>query len=111
MTTIKRWAASAAVLTFLLIVLGGWVRITGSGLGCGDEWPLCNGRLIPPLDEPATLIEWGHRLVASLVAALVAGTAVVAWLRRGARGVGGPSGPLAAAMVSLGLLVLQVLLG
>lgn len=64
--------------TYLLIVLGGVVRITGSGMGCGDDWPLCNGRLIPPMDLP-TLIEYGHRLAAAGVGLLVAALAAWAW--------------------------------
>ncbi|MFV1987048.1 MAG: heme A synthase [Gemmatimonadota bacterium] len=70
------------IVTYLLIVLGGWVRISGSGLGCGDHWPLCNGRLIPSLEDPATVIEWGHRLVAALVSSLVGVLAVWAFLER-----------------------------
>src|ERR1043166_6038732 len=56
-----RLAWLAATCTYLLIILGAIVRITGSGLGCGEHWPLCNGRLLPPLDLP-TGIEDGHRL-------------------------------------------------
>src|ERR1043166_3095930 len=59
-----RLAWLAATCTYLLIILGAIVRITGSGLGCGEHWPLCNGRLLPPLDLP-TLIEYGHRLPAA----------------------------------------------
>ena len=62
---------------FALIVLGGVVRITESGLGCPD-WPLCHGRIIPPFDA-ATLIEYSHRLVASVVGLLVLATLIVAW--------------------------------
>src|SRR5229473_3177544 len=65
-----RLAWIAATGTYLLIVLGAVVRITGSGLGCGEHWPLCNGRLLPPLDLP-TLIEYAHRLVAALAALLL----------------------------------------
>ena len=64
---------------FALIVLGGVVRITESGLGCPD-WPLCHGRIIPPFDA-ATLIEYSHRLLASVVGLLVLATLVVAWRR------------------------------
>ena len=41
------------------ISLGGFVRVTGPGLGCPD-WPLCYGKIIPPMNYH-TLIEWGHR--------------------------------------------------
>ncbi|MBA2458138.1 MAG: COX15/CtaA family protein, partial [Gemmatimonadales bacterium] len=40
---LRRVAWSGAGLAFGLIVLGGIVRITGSGMGCGDHWPRCNG--------------------------------------------------------------------
>jgi heme A synthase len=68
----------AALATFLLIVLGGVVRVTGSGMGCGDDWPLCNGQLIPPMSLE-TFIEYGHRLAAIAVSVLVAAFAVLAW--------------------------------
>src|SRR5919106_3593558 len=83
MTSFRRLAWTAAALTSLLIVLGAWVRITGSGMGCGDDWPLCNGRLLPPFDDLATVIEWGHRQTAALVSLLVFALAGYAWrLRR-----------------------------
>ncbi|HXE83075.1 MAG TPA: COX15/CtaA family protein [Gemmatimonadales bacterium] len=108
-------AWSAAVCTYLLIVLGAVVRITGSGLGCGDHWPLCNGHLFPPLNDIGTVIEWSHRLVAALVSILVLALAFYGWLlsRRLPRdpglapGVGKPT----AAYVAVSLLVIQVLLG
>ena len=106
----SRLAWSAAACTYLLIILGAIVRITGSGMGCGDHWPLCNGRLLPPLDLP-TLIEYGHRLAAALVSVLVSGLAVYAWwLGRGA-GSGERYVPSRTAYVALGLLIVQVLLG
>jgi heme A synthase len=88
-----------------LITLGGVVRITGSGLGCGDHWPLCDGQWFPPLDLP-TLIEISHRWVAALVTAAVFALFAVAWRRhRKQRELFVPA--LAAAI----LLVIQVLLG
>ncbi|HEV2670837.1 MAG TPA: COX15/CtaA family protein [Gemmatimonadales bacterium] len=111
-----RLAWSAALCTYLLIILGGIVRITGSGLGCGDHWPLCNGHLFPPLDDIGTVIEWSHRLVAALVSVLVVALAAYGWwLARERRfvnpglspGVRTPKAPL----VAVTLLVLQILLG
>ena len=81
-----RLAWTAAVFTYLLIILGAIVRITGSGMGCGEHWPLCNGRLLPPLDVP-TMIEYGHRLAAAAVSVLVTALAAYGWwLRRGTFG-------------------------
>lgn len=98
------WAAAAS--TYLLIVLGAVVRITGSGMGCGDDWPVCHGRLVPPLDDIGTLIEWSHRLVAAIVSILIAMLAVLTWWSRRRGAAVGRAGYLA-----LVLLVFQVMLG
>src|SRR5256885_4523650 len=95
-----RLAWTAATFTYLLIILGAIVRITGSGLGCGEHWPLCNGTLLPPLDLP-TMIEYGHRLAAAAGSVLVAALAAYAWgLKRDAeyemRDAEAPDAPRAA---------------
>ena len=59
------------------IALGGVVRVTDSGLGCPD-WPLCHGRLIPPF-EFHTLIEYSHRLSASMLGFLVLAATIMVW--------------------------------
>jgi heme A synthase len=110
--TVLAWTAAAA--TYLLIVLGAVVRITGSGMGCGDHWPLCNGHLFPPLNDIGTVIEWSHRLVAALVSVLVVALAGYAWRLRRSGIPGLPPGVSRVSrvpFVALGLLVLQVLLG
>ncbi len=104
-TLYHRVALAAAVLTTGLITLGGVVRITGSGLGCGDHWPRCNGVWFPTLDLP-TLIEIGHRWVAALVLLTVFALAIVAWRRH--RHEARLRGLATAALV---LLVIQILLG
>ena len=65
--------------TFALVVLGGVVRVTGSGLGCPD-WPLCYGGILPPAEFEA-IVEFSHRLVASaLLGPLIGATCVAAWI-------------------------------
>ena len=104
-------AWSAAACTYLLIVLGAVVRITGSGMGCGDHWPLCNGHLFPPLNDIGTVIEWSHRLVAALVSILVAALGLYAWRLRARAGSTEQYVPGNAGYVALGLLIVQILLG
>jgi heme A synthase len=77
------WLRAISVATvlavFALIILGGVVRVTGSGLGCPD-WPLCHGKLLPPLEFTA-IIEYSHRLVASaIVGPLILLTCGTVWL-------------------------------
>jgi heme A synthase len=59
------------------VALGGVVRVTGSGLGCPD-WPLCHGSIVPPF-QLETLIEYSHRLSASVLSILVVAATVLAW--------------------------------
>ncbi|MCY4538666.1 MAG: COX15/CtaA family protein [Chloroflexi bacterium] len=70
---------ATAALTLGLIVFGAIVRVTDSGLGCGNDWPLCNGSVFPPLDNINAWIEWLHRLFAMLIGLFGLVTLVVAW--------------------------------
>ena len=103
---LRRLAAGGAGLAFGLIVLGGVVRITGSGMGCGDHWPRCDGEWFPPLDLP-TLIEIGHRWAAALVSLLVLGVGGRRLAPAPAERAAPPARPPWPACV----LVVQVLLG
>ena len=51
------------VFTLIVIVWGAWVRISHSGDGCGESWPLCAGEFIPSSAAKKTWIEYAHRLM------------------------------------------------
>jgi len=90
--------------TFAEIVLGGTVRASGSGEACPD-WPTCHGNLIPAFNA-SVLVEYSHRLAASLVSVLIILLLAAAfWFWRQ------PKYLRILSAVALGLLVLQVLLG
>lgn len=82
--TIQRLALATIAMTFLLILVGGIVRVSGSGLGCGPAnsgfhgWPFCNGAVIPGLDVN-TIIEYTHRTVAGIVGLMSIALTVLAW--------------------------------
>ena len=73
----RRLADLTAVVTFLLIIVGGVVRVSDSGLGCGpggsgtEGWPLCGGDVIPLVGDENTLIEFSHRALATVVVVLI----------------------------------------
>ena len=104
-TWLQGLSTATVAAVFVLVVIGGVVRVTGSGLGCPD-WPLCYGRLLPPLEYTA-IIEYTHRFFASvIVGPLIIATAVVAW-----RGYRNDRWVWLPAVLTLPLLVAQGLLG
>lgn len=74
----RRLADLTALATFALIVLGGIVRVSESGLGCGpggsgtEGWPLCNGEAIPFFHNTEVIVEFSHRTLAAIVTVLIA---------------------------------------
>lgn len=70
----QRWFGrfAAFLLAYLLFVIlfGAWVRITGSGAGCGNHWPTCGGQIVPRAPSVQTLIEYTHRLTSGALGLL-----------------------------------------
>lgn len=63
---LERFAWAVLAYTVLVILFGAWVRITGSGAGCGEHWPSCHGELVPRSPTAATIIEFTHRVTSGL---------------------------------------------
>ena len=107
----RRLALATVGATFLLVIVGGIVRVSESGLGCGpagsglNGWPFCNGDVVPGLDLNS-LIEYSHRVLASVVGLMMIVLAVLAWRR-----YRGQTGLVRASIAAAVLVVAQGLLG
>src|SRR5919197_2918346 len=107
----RRLAAATVVATFVLVVVGGFVRVSDSGLGCGPKgsgfhgWPFCNGDVVPGINLNS-VIEYTHRVVAGIVVVLILALAVQAWRRRRSQ-----RGLVWATAAALALVIAQAVLG
>jgi heme A synthase len=54
-----------------VVLEGAFVRATGSGGGCGNHWPLCNGQVVFGTPALATVIEFAHRAMTVVDSALI----------------------------------------
>lgn len=101
---VHRFAVATALATFGLLIAGGLVSVTESGLACPD-WPLCEGRFIPEMRD-GKQFEHTHRLVASFVGAMTFGLCALIWKHRRRDGLLKRLGLGAVALV-----IVQALLG
>ena len=108
---LRRFSYAALFVAFAHLVFGAIVRISGSGMGCGDHWPLCYGHLFPPMNRPDLVVEWTHRLLASILVLTVASFAAVAWRARAEPRVGGRGGVLRAVQLALAAVLAAAILG
>jgi heme A synthase len=83
---LRRLVLATGLATFALIILGGVVRVSDSGLGCGPAgsgfhgWPFCNGDVVPGVDLNS-IVEYAHRVLAIIVGFMIVGLFVLAWRR------------------------------
>ena len=83
----RRLALLTTIATFALILVGGVVRVSDSGLGCGPAgsgfsgWPFCNGDLVPGVNLNS-IIEYTHRALAIVVGFMILSLFVLAWRHR-----------------------------
>jgi heme A synthase len=111
MTTTRRLAYLALFLAYAQIVFGAVVRITDSGMGCGDHWPKCNGLWFPPLDNTELIIEITHRWIAAGLLIATVALVVAAYLHRHEPRIGGRGGVLRAASLAAALWLAPAILG
>jgi cytochrome c oxidase assembly protein subunit 15 len=79
-TSVERWAWAAVVANTVIILTGGLVRLTGSGLGC-PTWPKCTDNSFVPHRELGVhgVIEFGNRMLTYVLIAVVVATFVAVW--------------------------------
>jgi heme A synthase len=106
LSAFAKYAWVMVAFTVFVILWGALVRATGSGAGCGNHWPTCQGAIIPQPKAIETVIEFTHRLTSSLAGVLAIGLVIWAfraypkghWVRGGA-------------IASLTLMIVEGLLG
>lgn len=81
MSRFSKYAWFVVAYIILVILWGAVVRATGSGAGCGNHWPVCDGEIIPRPEDLETMIEFSHRLTSGLAGIFVLGLLV--WAFRG----------------------------
>src|SRR3954468_4712321 len=108
---IRRVAIFALVVAVIHVVFGAIVRISGSGMGCGDNWPKCYGYWFPPLSRPDLIVEVSHRYLASILVITVSSMALVAFRHRNDVGVGGRGGTLRSALGAVAAVFSAAILG
>ncbi len=103
---LRRFAWGALAYFIAVILWGTLVRATGSGAGCGNHWPLCNGTVLQHSASVNTLIEFTHRVTSGLSFFAVVGVLVWTFL-------GTVRGHLAraAAVASVALTLVEAILG
>jgi heme A synthase len=109
--SVRRLAYLALVIGFAQVVFGAIVRITGSGLGCGDHWPDCYGSLTPVHSAPTLLVEISHRYGAAALSLAIIVLVLVAWAKRSEPGVGGKGGALRPTLLAILLVIIAALFG
>jgi cytochrome c oxidase assembly protein subunit 15 len=79
---LRRFAWGVLVFFIASILWGAVVRATGSGAGCGDHWPLCNGTVFQQSPTLHTMIEFSHRVSAGAIDSILVLVLIVWTWRR-----------------------------
>lgn len=82
---LKVLAVATMLVTFFVNIMGFVDTETGSAMGCGANWPLCNGQFIPDSWDKQTIIEYAHRAIVGLLTLLLLALAIYSWRKYGNR--------------------------
>ena len=66
LATFTRYAWAVLAWNLFVVLWGAYVRASGSGAGCGNHWPLCNGDVVPRAPRLETIIEFTHRMTSAV---------------------------------------------
>ncbi len=79
MPQIARFAWTALYWNVAVVLWGAYVRATGSGAGCGNRWPLCDGDVVGASAKGRTIVEFTHRITSAISLLMVTGLVVWCW--------------------------------
>jgi cytochrome c oxidase assembly protein subunit 15 len=79
MSQVARFAWTALYWNVAVVLWGAYVRATGSGAGCGNRWPLCDGDLAGLNGTRQTIVEFTHRITSVISLFVVTGLVVWCW--------------------------------
>ena len=103
---IVRFALLTLAANIFVIAWGAWVRASGSGAGCGNHWPTCNGTVIPQSPTLHTIVEFTHRVSSAIALFMILALCVASWRVF-------PRGHLArrTSVIAMVLIVVEALIG
>jgi len=79
MSQVARFAWTALYWNVAVVLWGAYVRATGSGAGCGNRWPLCDGDVVGASAKAQTIVEFTHRITSVISLLMVTGLVIWCW--------------------------------
>jgi heme a synthase len=79
MPQVARFAWTALYWNVAVVLWGAYVRATGSGAGCGNRWPLCDGDVVGASANGQTIVEFTHRITSVMSLLMVTGLVLWCW--------------------------------